>query len=60
MAKRMQYCFWCGEELGIYDNYDNLDTCGKRECEKEARRAYQDEIQDRGYRAQQDEFNRYR
>jgi hypothetical protein len=61
MAKRMRYCFWCGEELGIYDNYyDDLDICGKPECEREARRIYQDEISERSCRAQRDEFSRYR
>ena len=37
--KKMQHCFWCGEELGVYDSYgQNYDTCGKRECEREAAR----------------------
>lgn len=33
---KMRHCFNCGEELGCYANYDPLDTCGKRECEREA------------------------
>jgi hypothetical protein len=33
---KMQYCFFCGEEIGVYSDYDPLDTCGKRECEREA------------------------
>ena len=37
--KRMRHCFWCGVELGVYDDIDSdpLDTCGKIECEREAR-----------------------
>jgi hypothetical protein len=35
----MRYCFNCGEELGCYRDYDRLDTCGKQECEAEARGA---------------------
>lgn len=60
MGKKMRHCFWCGEELGVYENfYDDIDTCGKPECDREARRIYQEEIEDRAYRARQDEFNRY-
>lgn len=36
---RVHRCFWCGEEIGEYvaDECDDLDTCGKSECEREAR-----------------------
>jgi hypothetical protein len=44
MAK-MRYCFNCGEELGAYADYDRLDTCGKRECEREARAIREEERQ---------------
>lgn len=36
---RMRHCFNCGEELGCYAEYEPLDTCGKSECEREARYA---------------------
>jgi hypothetical protein len=38
MAKqaKLRHCFFCGEEIGFYADYDQLDTCGKRECEREA------------------------
>ena len=36
---KMRYCFNCGEELGVYDGHDELDTCGARECERAARDA---------------------
>jgi hypothetical protein len=32
----MRHCFYCGEELGRYRDYDRLDTCGKMECLREA------------------------
>lgn len=35
MAK-MRRCFYCGDEIGVYSDYDRLDTCGKQECEREA------------------------
>jgi hypothetical protein len=38
-------CFNCGEELGAYANYDRLDTCGKRECDREARAIREEERQ---------------
>jgi hypothetical protein len=36
MAK-MRHCFYCGEAIGEYVDYDPLDTCGKQECERAAR-----------------------
>jgi hypothetical protein len=29
---KMRYCCYCGEELGVYADYDLLDNCGKSEC----------------------------
>lgn len=34
---KMRHCFNCGEELGVSADHDPLDTCGKKECEREAR-----------------------
>lgn len=35
MAKKLQYCCYCGKELGVYDAPPfNLDTCGAKECER--------------------------
>jgi hypothetical protein len=36
----MRHCFNCGEELGRYRCHDPLETCGKPECDREARNAY--------------------
>lgn len=43
---KMRYCFNCGEELGIFAaiDYDQFDTCGKRECEREARAERREQI----------------
>lgn len=38
MAAKMRHCFNCGQALGVYSDYDPLDTCGSRECEREAMR----------------------
>lgn len=38
----MRHCFYCGEELGRYWDKDPLDTCGKAECNREARYADQE------------------
>lgn len=60
MTKKLQHCFNCGEELGVYDAYPgDLQTCGKTECEREARSAEQGERDDRADRASQDDFQRY-
>ena len=37
---KTHYCFNCGEEIGLWDRFsDRRDTCGARECEREARNA---------------------
>lgn len=38
MEAKMQHCWFCGKELGVYKKpYSDRDTCGARECEREAR-----------------------
>lgn len=39
MTSKMRHCWNCGAELGFIEarHYDRTDTCGKRECEREAR-----------------------
>ena len=46
---RMRRCFYCGEELGCYAEYDPLDTCGKQECERAARDAIEEERAEADY-----------
>lgn len=45
---KIRYCWVCGADMGFIENryFDRLDTCGDRECEREARDAYQDEWQE--------------
>lgn len=45
---KMRHCWNCGAEMGVIESkyYDRSDTCGKTECEREARdqaRAERDE-----------------
>ncbi len=44
---RIRHCWNCGESLGFVADrfYGRTDTCGKRECEREARNAFEDERQ---------------
>ena len=39
----MRHCYYCGEPLGRYRDYDRLDTCGKSECERDVRETAQAE-----------------
>lgn len=59
MVKRMQRCFNCGEELGVYDNFGELDHCGKPDCSREFRYMIECERADRRAAAEDDDFNRY-
>ncbi len=36
---KMCHCFNCGKETGIHAYWEATDTCGARECEREARYA---------------------
>ena len=41
--KNMHYCLNCGESLGMFEGKQrqlDYETCGKRECEREARDAF--------------------
>lgn len=59
--EKEQYCFNCGESLGIYRAYPGeLQTCGKMECEREARNQERAEDEEMRERAATDHFNRYR
>lgn len=42
---KMHHCFNCGEELGPYSNAysGRFEACGKPECQREERDAYQQE-----------------
>lgn len=33
---KLRHCFNCGSEMGVYADYDPLDTCGQTECNREA------------------------
>lgn len=58
--ERDQHCFNCGEPLGCYaSDPHELEVCGKAECQREARYAYQCEMAERRERAEQDDYERY-
>ena len=59
--KKMQHCFWCGEELGIYDNFGwRFEHCQNQKCAEEARHAELSEQEELRHRAEDDEYERYR
>ena len=57
--KRMQYCFWCGQELGIRED-DAPDTCGKIECNRQLKNSCEAEEDELKHEAEQDHYDRYR
>ncbi len=61
MASKMQHCFNCGDECGVFDNYcRDIITCGKLECERVGREQarYEDDMAQE--RAADDYYGRYR
>ena len=60
MAKKMQHCFNCGEDLGVYQSLANeIEVCGNAECQKEARDAYRQQRDERVQAAFEDDYMRY-
>lgn len=51
---KMRHCYFCGAELGVYADHDRLDTCGKAECERDARDQGQQEREDAHERLDRD------
>lgn len=45
---KMRHCWNCGADMGLIENrhYDRSDTCGRTECEREARDAARGERDD--------------
>lgn len=41
---KIRFCWNCGGSMGFVENryYDSHDTCGKPECERAGRDAYED------------------
>lgn len=61
--KRQQYCEYCGESLGEFEwslRWDGHLTCGKAECDREARRDELADEEEAAARAAADRFERYR
>lgn len=59
--KKMQRCFNCGAELGVYEHYHgDIECCGERECQKEMRNAFAEREEAARERAQEDNYDRYR
>lgn len=59
--KRMQHCSYCGKELGVYEKpWRERDTCGERECEREARADERAEREQAMFDAERDDYGRYR
>lgn len=36
-APKERFCFNCGASLGVYADWDRLDDCGARECQRAVR-----------------------
>jgi len=61
MAKRMQYCDWCGKELGIYDAAPGeIESCGELECNRNQRDAYRKRKTAEREQAEEDQYDCYR
>ena len=46
MTQTMHYCFNCGKEIGLFQGKQrqrDLDTCGERECNREAQNTFAEE-----------------
>lgn len=48
LTGKVRHCWVCGDDMGFIENryYDPSDTCGNRECEREARDAHESDRQE--------------
>jgi hypothetical protein len=44
---KVRHCWNCGANMGFIENryFDRMDTCGARDCEREARNAFEEDRQ---------------
>ena len=57
---KMQHCFNCGEELGVFvAYYGDVLTCGSPECDHEAREIYRARQEEAEEQAREDGYSRY-
>jgi hypothetical protein len=40
---RERFCYYCGDSMGVYADYDRYDTCGQPKCDREVRDAIMEE-----------------
>jgi len=60
-TKRMLYCFWCGEKLGLGRGDESpYETCGGIECDRHARYEMAADDADARAEAERDNYDRYR
>ena len=61
MKEKMQHCFNCGAELGIYRHYPgDIEVCGAAECLREMRAQQRMEDEQAQDAAREDNYGRYR
>lgn len=59
--EKMQHCFNCGAELGIYRSYyGEIETCEQPECQREMRNWYADKEASAREAAEDDDYSRYK
>lgn len=60
-GKKMQHCFYCGEEIGVFEAWPgDYEYCDKLECAREARYQQRADDADARERAEEDHYDRYR
>lgn len=54
-TKKMKHCAYCGDELGMTENWDREpEACGKPECNREVRGMYDAEREEAHERLDRD------
>ena len=56
----MQYCDWCGKELGIYDAAGEVESCGELECNRNQRDSYRERKAAAREQVEEDQYDCYR
>lgn len=52
-------CWYCGDDLGYEADSRDRETCGKRECAREASLSWREDRDEAAIRAEQDGYSLY-
>jgi len=60
MKRATRHCWYCGADMGFESPAEDRETCGKRECRREASLSWRADDEEAQERAARDNWDAYR